>query len=140
MLIRNIDESDLKPVTMPGVSGATMAVMVGRADGAPNFALRQFKVEPGGFTPRHSHDYEHEVYIVAGGGTLIDRAKVFRRNNWPALNLVAIPTIWGSGAEVSPVAVLTGAKKDIHFTDDLIPDPPLNSGRSDGLARGARHA
>ena len=63
-----------------------------------------------------------DTLIVAGGGTLIDRAKVFRKNNWPALNLIAIPTIWGSGAEVSPVAVLTSTKKDIHFSDDLIPD------------------
>jgi alcohol dehydrogenase class IV len=63
-----------------------------------------------------------ETIVVVGGGTLIDRAKVFRKNNWPALNLIAIPTIWGSGAEVSPVAVLNGAKKDIHFSDDLIPD------------------
>jgi len=63
-----------------------------------------------------------ETLIVAGGGTLIDRAKVFRQSHWPALNLFAIPTIWGSGAEVSPVAVLSGTKKDIHFNDDLIPD------------------
>lgn len=63
-----------------------------------------------------------ETLIVAGGGTLIDRAKVFRRNQWPALRLIAIPTVWGSGAEVSPVAVITGAKKDIHFSDELIPD------------------
>lgn len=69
MLIRNIDEVQAKPVQMDGVKGVTMAVMVGREDGAPNFALRQFKVEPGGNTPRHSHDYEHEVYVVEGAGT-----------------------------------------------------------------------
>ncbi|HEX6880778.1 MAG TPA: hypothetical protein VF135_10470, partial [Terriglobales bacterium] len=39
-----------------------------------------------------------ETLIVAGGGTLIDRAKVFRKNTHPALKLVAIPSIWGSGA------------------------------------------
>lgn len=71
MLIRNINDSEMTPVTMPGVQGATMAMMVGRADGAPNFALRQFKVEPGGFTPRHSHDYEHEVVILEGSGTVL---------------------------------------------------------------------
>lgn len=70
-VIRNINESPLKPVEMAGVQGAQMAVMVGRADGAPNFALRQFKVEGGGFTPRHSHDYEHEVYIVEGAGSVL---------------------------------------------------------------------
>ena len=43
-----------------------MQVMVGRADGAPNFALRHFCVASGGHTPRHQHDYEHEVYVVEG--------------------------------------------------------------------------
>ncbi len=71
MLIRNINDVPMAPVSMPGVNGATMAIMVGREDGAPNFALRQFKVEPKGNTPRHSHDYEHEVFIVEGGGTVL---------------------------------------------------------------------
>lgn len=70
-LIRNLNDSTRKPVQMDGVKGVTMAVMVGREDGAPNFALRQFVVEPGGHSPRHSHDYEHEVFIVAGGGTVL---------------------------------------------------------------------
>lgn len=70
MLIRNIDEVTRTPVAMDGVKDATMAVMVGRADGAPNFAIRQFEVAPGGNTPKHSHDYEHEVYVVSGSGTV----------------------------------------------------------------------
>lgn len=71
MLIRNINETPTSPVQMNGVSGAEMAIMVGRADGAPNFAIRQFRVEAGGHTPRHSHDYEHEVFVVAGGGSVL---------------------------------------------------------------------
>jgi len=74
-LIRNIDETPLTAVDMPGVQGARMAVTVGRADGAPNFALRQFRVEAGGHTPRHSHDYEHEVFIVSGVGTILLEGK-----------------------------------------------------------------
>lgn len=70
-LIRNIDATPLTPAQMPGVSGVDMAVMIGREDGAPNFALRQFRVEAGGWSPRHSHDYEHEVFVVAGGGTVL---------------------------------------------------------------------
>ncbi len=70
-LIRNIDETTRSPVQMEGVVGASMAVMVGRADGAPHFSIRQFQVEPGGHTPRHQHDYEHEVYIVSGIGTIL---------------------------------------------------------------------
>jgi quercetin dioxygenase-like cupin family protein len=71
LVIRNIDDVEGKPVQMDGVKGVKMAVMVGREDGAPNFALRQFRVEPGGHSPRHSHDYEHEVFVVSGGGTVL---------------------------------------------------------------------
>ncbi|MFT5423806.1 MAG: quercetin dioxygenase-like cupin family protein [Phycisphaerales bacterium] len=71
MLIRNIDDTPRTPVEMEGVKDTTMAVMVGRDDHAPNFAVRQFQVEPGGHTPHHSHDFEHEVYIVAGTGEVL---------------------------------------------------------------------
>ncbi|MFI4897232.1 MAG: cupin domain-containing protein [Phycisphaerales bacterium JB059] len=71
VVIRNIDEAERSEVQMEGVRGATMAVMVGREDGAPNFAVRQFVVEPGGHTPRHSHDYEHEVFVVSGSGDIL---------------------------------------------------------------------
>lgn len=68
MLIRRADDVPGAPMEMDGVKGVRMRMMVGRADGAPTFAMRHFTVEPGGHTPRHSHDYEHEVYIVEGGG------------------------------------------------------------------------
>lgn len=71
MLIRNINEAEGKPVAMDGAKGARMALMVGREDGAPNFSLRSFAFEPGGHSPRHQHDYEHEVFIVAGGGEVL---------------------------------------------------------------------
>lgn len=69
--IRNLGEVSPRPVDMEGVRGVKMALMVGREHGAPHFSLRQFIVEPGGHTPRHSHDYEHEVYVVNGGGTIL---------------------------------------------------------------------
>lgn len=68
MLIRRAEELPGTPMQMEGVKGVTMRMMVGRADGAPNFAMRHFTVETGGFTPHHSHNYEHEVYIVEGAG------------------------------------------------------------------------
>ena len=34
----------------------------------PNFVLRVFTVRPGGRTPRHTHPWEHEAYILAGEG------------------------------------------------------------------------
>ena len=68
MLIRRPESTAGEAVTMDGVKDVTMRLMVGRADGAPTFSMRHFTVEPGGHTPRHEHNYEHEVFIVDGMG------------------------------------------------------------------------
>ena len=70
MLIRRADQIPGQPMQMEGVKGVQMRMMVGRADGAPNFAMRHFTVEPGGHTPRHSHNYEHEILVVGGSGRI----------------------------------------------------------------------
>lgn len=61
--------------------------------------------------------------VVIGGGTLIDEAKVWRSESAPGLELIAVPSIWGSGAEASPIAVRNrGGKKDIRISPALRPD------------------
>ena len=37
-------------------------------DGAPVYALRMIEIEPGGHSPRHSHRYEHENFVIEGQG------------------------------------------------------------------------
>ncbi len=59
-------------VEMEGAQGCQVRWLVGAADGAPNFAMRQFEVAPGGFTPRHFHPYEHEVYVLEGEGVVYE--------------------------------------------------------------------
>jgi len=64
-----------------------------------------------------------ETLIVIGGGTLMDEAKVWRADHAPETRLIAIPSLWGSGAEVSPVAVINRqGRKEIRVGDKLIPD------------------
>jgi len=46
--------------------------LIGKPDDAPNFAMREFQVDPGGHTPRHHHPYEHEVYVVEGQGVIYE--------------------------------------------------------------------
>jgi len=70
LLIRNLNETPTRPVDMKGAERVSMAMMIGREDGAPHFSMRQFHVEPGGHTPRHQHDYEHEVLVLGGSGTI----------------------------------------------------------------------
>ncbi len=68
MLIRDLDQVESQEMTMPGAEKVTMRLMVGREDGAPHFAMRCFDVEPGGCTPLHQHNYEHEILIMEGEG------------------------------------------------------------------------
>jgi alcohol dehydrogenase class IV len=60
--------------------------------------------------------------VALGGGTLLDEAKRFVHDEAAQLTLIAIPSIWGSGAENSPVVVLNrGAAKDIRLDDAYLP-------------------
>ena len=61
-----------KPVEMEGSHGCQVRWLLSEGDGTPNFAMRQFEVAPGGYTPRHSHPYEHEVYVLAGEGVVYE--------------------------------------------------------------------
>jgi alcohol dehydrogenase class IV len=60
--------------------------------------------------------------VVVGGGNLIDEAKSLRASR-PGLKLVVIPSIWGSGAEASPIIVLSRARqKKISINPFTRPD------------------
>jgi len=72
MKIKQTKEVELSAVTMEGASDVCMRQLVTEADGAPNFAMRQFIVDPGGHTPRHHHPYEHEIYVLEGSGTVLE--------------------------------------------------------------------
>jgi quercetin dioxygenase-like cupin family protein len=40
-------------------------------DGAPVYVLRMLEVAPGGHTPDHAHPFEHENFVVSGGGRVM---------------------------------------------------------------------
>ena len=71
MKITQLDRVEKQAVNMDGVKGAYKQVPVGIADSAPNFSMRVFTLEPGGFTPFHNHPWEHENYILKGKGVLL---------------------------------------------------------------------
>jgi quercetin dioxygenase-like cupin family protein len=72
MKVNSHQNVEQQAVEMPGSAGCKVRWLVGQPDGAANFSMRQFEVEPGGFTPRHSHPYEHEVYILEGEGEVLE--------------------------------------------------------------------
>jgi quercetin dioxygenase-like cupin family protein len=54
-----------------GASKLKVRWLITKEIGAPNFAMRLFEMEPGGFSPKHSHPWEHEVFILEGEGTVL---------------------------------------------------------------------
>jgi quercetin dioxygenase-like cupin family protein len=72
MLIRKLADVPSAPTHMDGARDVTKQLVVGSADGAPNFAFRVFTIAPGGHSPHHTHDVEHVNYIISGQGALVD--------------------------------------------------------------------
>lgn len=68
MIRTRIDSSETTAVELDGVKDVAMRVLLGAADDMPNFSMRHFVVQPGGHTPKHAHDYEHQVIVLAGDG------------------------------------------------------------------------
>lgn len=44
--------------------------LISPKSGSENFAIRFFRIERGGVSPSHSHDWEHGVFILSGRGTV----------------------------------------------------------------------
>jgi len=63
------------PVDVEGARGIGIRWLISKEDGAPNFAMRMFEVEPGGHTPLHRHPHEHEVFVVEGNGVVVDEGR-----------------------------------------------------------------
>ena len=72
MKVDRSDKVDSQIVRMEGATGCSVRWLINDTDGAPNFAMRQFAVEPNGHTPKHSHPYEHEVYVLSGNGVVLE--------------------------------------------------------------------
>jgi quercetin dioxygenase-like cupin family protein len=64
------DEVEARPATEAGAERVRVRWLIAPEDGAPNFYMRRFEVAPGGTTPRHSHAWEHEVYVLEGEGSV----------------------------------------------------------------------
>jgi quercetin dioxygenase-like cupin family protein len=68
--------------------GVAARVVIGQKDGAENFWMRVFEIAPGGHTPRHTHDWEHEMFVHAGTGEVFSNG---RSQPLTAGNVVFVP-------------------------------------------------
>lgn len=51
-----------------GCKGVSIRWLITKDIGAEHFAMRMFEVKPEGHTPLHSHEWEHEVFVLEGEG------------------------------------------------------------------------
>ncbi|HEX7049049.1 MAG TPA: cupin domain-containing protein [Longimicrobiales bacterium] len=62
-----VKAADAIPAQPVAAGRATrVRVLVGPADGAPNFVLRRFTMDAGGGIPAHTNRVEHEQYVLRG--------------------------------------------------------------------------
>ena len=72
LVIKKKSEIDPKLMDEGEAAGIKFFPAITARDGAPGFAMRLFEISPGGNTPKHAHSWEHEVFIVAGNGFVLE--------------------------------------------------------------------
>jgi quercetin dioxygenase-like cupin family protein len=75
MKIEKSSSTSRSPVTDEGAKDVAIRWLISKEDGAENFAMRMFEIEPAGHTPLHTHPQEHEVFVLEGEGALIFEGK-----------------------------------------------------------------
>ncbi len=71
MKIIHKDEVTPKIFDSGEAKGVTARVLIGKKTGAENFIMRLFEIAPGGYTPKHAHPWEHEIFVHAGEGAVL---------------------------------------------------------------------
>ena len=79
MKIKHYNDTLNQKIVNDKAQGVSGRVLIGKDDSADNFCMRTFTIEPGGFTPRHAHNWEHEVFVHSGKG------QVFQNGEWQDL-------------------------------------------------------
>ena len=58
------------PAESGGADGLSVRWMINASQGATNFAMRVFELEPGKESPFHRHENEHEAFVLKGRGEI----------------------------------------------------------------------
>lgn len=69
-MVRHIEDIQSVEMKGQGIKGVTKRIAIGPKDGYEGY-FRVFTVQPGGFSPYHSHPWFHANYILEGSGAII---------------------------------------------------------------------
>jgi len=76
--MKKFNYRDVEPESLEEGKGVKRRWLITRETGAENFFMRLYEVEPGGFTPLHSHPWEHEVFILEGEGVAVGGSEEYK--------------------------------------------------------------
>ncbi len=69
--------SDVEPTHIDNdvAKGISARVLIGKNDGADNFCMRVFEIAKDGYTPKHAHEWEHEIFVHKGRGEVYNNGE-----------------------------------------------------------------
>jgi len=69
MMVLSYQDVEAKGVD-EGAEKVKMRWLISKEMGAENFAMRHIEIDPQGYSPLHSHSWEHEIFILEGEGVV----------------------------------------------------------------------
>lgn len=75
MKIIHYKEAEIQTYGGNAPKGVAGRVVIGKADGAKDLCMRVFELEPGTYTGKHAHEWEHEVFVHSGRGSILRNGK-----------------------------------------------------------------
>jgi len=70
MIVSHLDEVKGIKIENKEAKGVVMKVLISPNEGWEGYVMREFEVDEGGHTPRHSHPWPHINYFISGEGEL----------------------------------------------------------------------
>ncbi|NQV40895.1 MAG: cupin domain-containing protein [Candidatus Marinimicrobia bacterium] len=80
MSVKHLQDLPLEPISAG--EKTSKQVLISHDEG-PNFAMRRFVIEPGGFMPLHSNSVEHEQFCIGGEAEVVigDETVTVKKND-----------------------------------------------------------
>jgi len=71
--MKKINFRDMEPLHPEETKGVDFRPLIAQNMDPPTFYLRLFEITAGGHTPRHEHEWEHEIFVIEGSGKIVLR-------------------------------------------------------------------
>ncbi len=71
MIINKISSVKKNPVTDEKAANVEIQIPIGVDEGSEKIIMRLFTIKPKGYSPLHTHNYEHLVKVESGKGIVV---------------------------------------------------------------------